>query len=129
MTMWRRLLNNINNNFEQALAGASIIAIGASLLFDRNYFFWPPEWTLFMNDKRLDLVILCLGLLIIIDSMFEKKHRGWRMFLLIVGMWTMWFLIAIQLAHAIGAGEFRMAHTVIGDAVISILCYRCICQS
>lgn len=40
------------------------------------------------------------------------------MFLIIVGMWTMWFLIAIQLLHAIGASEFKMAHTVIGDAVM-----------
>ena len=51
------------------------------------------------------------------------------MFLIIVGMWTMWFLITIQLLHAIGVSEFRMALTVIGNVEISILCYRYICQS
>ena len=129
MTMWHRLLSNINDNHDQTLAGAAIAAIGTALLCDRNYFFWPPEWTLFMNDKRLDLAIILLGLLITVDSMLIKRHRGWRMFILIVGAWTMWCLIGIQLGHAIGAGEFRMDLTVIGEAVISILCLYGIYQS
>ena len=129
MTMWHRLLSNLNENHDQTLAGAAIAAIGTALLRDRNYFFWPPEWTVFMNDKRLDLAIIILGLLITVDSMLIKKHRKWRMFILIVGAWTMWCLICIQLGHAISAGEFRMDLTVIGEALISILCLYGIYQS
>ena len=129
MTMWRRLLSNINENHDQTIAGIAIATIGTALFRDRNYFFWPPEWTLFMNDKRLDLAIIVLGLLIFGDSLLIKKHRGWRMFILIVGAWTMWCLIGIQLGHAFGAGEFRMDLTVIGETVISILCLCGIYQS
>ena len=129
MTMWHRLLSNINENHDQTIAGGTILAIGITLLLDRNYFFWPPEWTLFMNDKRLDLAIILLGLLITIDSMLKKRHRGWRMFILILGAWTLWFLIGLQLGHAFGVGEFRMDVTVIVETAISILCLYCIYQS
>ena len=129
MTMWHRLLSNINENHDQTIAGGTILAIGITLLLDRNYFYWPPEWTLFMNDKKLDLAIILLGLLITVDSMFKKRHRGWRMFILILGAWTLWFLIGLQLGHAIGVGEFRMDITVIVETAISILCLYSIYQS
>lgn len=129
MTMWRRLLNNINENHDQTIAGGTILAIGIALLRDRNYFYWPPEWTLFMNDKKLDLAIILLGLLITVDSMFRKKRRVWRMFILILGAWSLWFLIGLQLEHAFGAGESRMDVTVIVETAISILCLYCIYQS
>ena len=127
--MWRRLLSNINENHDQTIVGGTILAIGIALLRDRNYFYWPPEWTLFMNDKRLDLAIILLGLLITVDSMFKKRHRGWRMFILILGAWTLWFLIGLQLGHAIGVGEFRMDITVIVETAISLLCLYSIYQS
>ena len=127
--MLRRLLSNLNENHDQTIAGGTILAIGIALLRDRNYFYWPPEWTLFMNDKRLDLAIILLGLLITIDSMLKKRHRGWRMFILILGAWTLWFLIGLQLGHAFGVGEFRMDVTVIVETAISILCLYCIYQS
>lgn len=129
MTMWRRLLSNINENHDQTIAGGTILAIGIALLRDRNYFYWPPEWTLFMNDKKLDLAIILLGLLITVDSTLKKRHRGWRMFILILGAWTLWFLIGLQLGHAFGVGEFRMEVTVIVETAISILCLYCIYQS
>lgn len=122
-------MHNLNENHDQTLAGGTILAIGIALLRDRNYFYWPPEWTLFMNDKRLDLAIILLGLLITVDSMFKKRHRGWRMFILILGAWTLWFLIGLQLGHAFGVGEFRMEITVIVETAISLLCLYSIYQS
>lgn len=123
--MWRKL----NDNFEQLLAGVSIVVIGLALLVDRNYFFWPPAWASAMNDQRLDLGVIFLGLLIVINAVKNTKKRGWRLTLLLLGTWLMWILALIQLGHACYAGEFRMAHTIIGDVVISLICLHCLYES
>ncbi|RHW48706.1 hypothetical protein [Lactobacillus bombicola] len=123
--MWRKL----NDNFEQLLAGVSIVVIGLALLVDRNYFFWPPAWASAMNDQRLDLGVIFLGLLIVINAVKNTKKRGWRLTLLLLGTWLMWILALIQLGHAFYAGEFRMAHTIIGDVVVSLICLHCLYES
>ena len=127
--MLRRLLARINNNFDQITAGASIIAIGASLLLDRKYFFWPPELVRPMNDQRLDVCIIVLGILICINAFYENYNRAWRMTILVAGLWLMWILALIQLGHAYYAGQVRMAHTIIGDIVVSILLLHVIYES
>lgn len=40
------------------------------------------------------------------------------MFILILGAWTLWFLIGLQMGHAIGVGEFRMNVTAILETAI-----------
>lgn len=127
--MLRRILARINNNFDQVLAGVSIIAIGASLLLDRKYFFWPPELIRPMNDQRLDVCIIALGLLIFVNAFIDQYNRAWRMTILVAGLWLMWILALIQLGHAYYAGQIRMAHTIIGDIVVSILCLHSIYES
>lgn len=127
--MLRRILTNLSNNFDQVLAGMSIIAIGISLLLDRKYFFWPPELVKPMNDQRLDLFIIILGLLIVINATKLEYNRTWRMTILVAGLWLMWILALIQIGHAYYAGQVRMAHTIIGDIVVSILCLHSIYES
>lgn len=127
--MLRRILARINNNFDQILAGASIIAIGTSLLLDRKYFFWPPELVRPMNDQRLDVCIMVLGILICLNAFSENYNRAWRMTILVAGLWLMWILALIQLGHAYYAGQVRMAHTIIGDIVVSILLLHVIYES
>lgn len=72
----------------------------------------------FYKRQKLDLAIILLGPLITVDSMFRKKHRVWRMFILILGAWTLWFLIGLQMGHAIGVVEFRMNVTAILETAI-----------
>ena len=124
MTMWHRLLSNINENFEQTLAGASIIAIGASLWLDRDYFFWPPELTATMNDQRLDITISVLGLALILMAITDNKSKAWQHIFLILCGSVVCMLGCTQLWHAFLAGQMRMAHTVIGDVIIFILIIR-----
>ena len=122
--MLRRLCHNIDSNFEQFLAGASIIAIGASLWLDRDYFFWPPELTATMNDQRLDITISVLGLALILMAITDNKSKAWqRIFLILCGS-VVCMLGCTQLWHAFLADQMRMAHTVIGDVIIFILIIR-----
>jgi len=118
--MLRRLCHNIDNNFVQFVIGASIIAIGASLWLDRNYFFWPPELTKAMNDQRLDLIIIFLGLGLLVMAMTGNRNRAWQQIFLILSGSVIFMLACTQVWHAYLAHEFRMGHTVIGDVVIFI---------
>ena len=124
MLMLRRLLSNINDNFEQSLAGLSIALIGASLWLDRNYFFWPPELTSTMNDQRLDITILILGIGLLISALIDNKSKFWQHLLLILCGAAIFMLALTQLWHAFLGGQMRMAHTVIGDFVIFCLIVR-----
>lgn len=122
--MLRRMLNNVSNNFEQALASVAVIAIGISLLIDRDYFFWPPELTSTMNDQRIDMVILLLGSCLLISALIGNKSKFWQHALLILCGAVIFTLALTQLWHAFLGGQMRMAHTVIGDFVIFILIIR-----
>ena len=122
--MLRRMLNNISNNFEQALASVAVIAIGASLWIDRNYFFWPPELTSTMNDQRIDITILILGIGLLISALIDNKSKFWQHLLLILCGAAIFMLALTQLWHAFLGGQMRMAHPVIGDFVIFCLIVR-----
>lgn len=122
--MWTKLLKNIDYNFEQILASLSIIAIGASLWIDRDYFFWPPELTSTMNDQRIDIVILLLGFCLLVSAVTGNKSKFWQHLLLILCGAAIFMLALTQLWHAFLGGQMRMAHTVIGDFVIFCLIVR-----
>ena len=124
MLMLRRMFNNFSYNFEQALASVAVIAIGASLWIDRNYFFWPPELTSTMNDQRIDIVILLLGFCLLISALTGNKSKFWQHLLLILCGAAIFMLALTQLWHAFLGGQMRMAHTVIGDFVIFCLIVR-----
>ena len=122
--MLRQMLDNVSNNFEQALASVAVIAIGASLWIDRDYFFWPPELTSTMNDQRIDIVILLSGICLLISALTNNKSKLWQHALLILCGAVIFTLALTQLWHAFLGGQMRMAHTVIGDFVIFCLIVR-----
>lgn len=122
--MLRRILININDNFEQSLAGIAIIAISISLWLDRNYFFWPPELTSTMNDERVDIFILILGLGLLISALFDNPNKVIEIILFLSCGAVVFVLALTQLCHGFLAGQIRMAHTVIGDLIIFILIVR-----
>lgn len=122
--MLHKLMHNANNNFDQLLAGTAIIAIGVSLFLDRNYFFWPPELTREMNDQRLDLFIIILGIGLFILAITDNISKAWQDTLLISCGAVIFMLACTQLLHAFLANQMRMAHTVIGDFMIFALIVR-----
>lgn len=122
--MLHRLCHNIDNNFEQFLAGAGIIAIGVSLWIDRKYFFWPPELTQAMNDQRLDLIITILGFGLLVMAITGNRSKAWEQIFLILCGSVICMLAFTQIWHANLAGQTQMAHSVIGDVLIFILIIR-----
>lgn len=117
----KQYLINLKNNDLQVIVALAIMAIGGSLWYDRRYFFWPPHFQNTLNDWRIGIVILVVGACLLIATMFDPENTSLIRKLLIICGGIVLGLASLQLGHIIFTPEFRMGHTVIGDAVIFLL--------
>lgn len=106
------------------LVGFDLITTGLVLLFNRHYFFWPPQpeiITAILNDSIVGFVGICLGLGMMAWAVAKNKsaavdHR-------IITLSTAYYTIIsmTELAHAFfGRGGFQgyMAMDAISDVVM-----------
>lgn len=116
-----KILQLINSKFDQFLAGLSVAVIGIFLLVDRQYFFYPPEWSSLMNDMRLDVIVLVAGIGMVVCGLMKNRIRWLTVIFFVLAGAAVLALASIQLMHVLYAGQFRMAHTIIGDVIIFAL--------
>ena len=114
MTMWRRLLKNIDYNFYQLLIGLSIVSMGLFLWVDKNYFSWPPELRPMMNSEYADLFFVILGIMLLMFSITLTVAGGATLLLLIEQLWQVLF-----------AKNMDMTIAVIFDIFLFVLIIRC----
>ena len=130
MTMWHRLLNNIDYNFNQLLIGLSIVSMGLFLWLDKNYFSWPPELRPMMNSEYADLFFIFLGIMLLFfavtnkDIRVSKKWTVKDITLTVAGGATILLLIE-QLWQVLFAKNMDMAIAVIFDVFLFVLIIRC----
>ena len=130
MTMWRRLLKNIDYNFYQLLIGLSIVSMGLFLWVDKNYFSWPPELRPMMNSEYADLFFVILGIMLLMFSITNKDIRiskKWTVkdiTLTVAGGATLLLLIE-QLWQVLFAKNMDMTIAVIFDIFLFVLIIRC----
>lgn len=130
MTMWRRLLKNIDYNFNQVLIGLSIVSMGLFLWLDKNYFSWPPELRPMMNSEYADLFFIFLGVMLLLfaitnkDIRISKKLTVKDIILTVAGGATLLLLIE-QLWQVLFAKNMDMTIAVIFDVFLFILIFRC----
>ena len=130
MTMWRRLLKNIDYNFYQLLIGLSIVSMGLFLWVDKNYFSWPPELRPMMNSEYADLFFVILGIMLLMFSITNKDIRiskKWTVkdiTLTVAGGATLLLLIE-QLWQVLFAKNMDMTIAVICDIFLFVLISRC----
>ena len=117
----KRYLANLKNNDLQAMVGATVAVIGLSLWIDRHYFFWPPAWQNQLNDEGLDVIFMAVGLALVFVTAAGSKDKTAARWLLVACAAISAVLFAAQVCHGIFAGEPRMAHTAIGDALLFLL--------
>lgn len=43
---------------------------GVDLLTNEHYFFWPPQFVSLMNDDRIDVIVIIVGVGLILYAMF-----------------------------------------------------------
>ncbi len=71
MTKLKRYLVNLKLNDLQVIIAITMIAIGGSLWYDRHYFFWPPNLQSALNDWRIDIFILLVGIVLFFATAFR----------------------------------------------------------
>lgn len=134
MTMWRRLLKNIDYNFNQVLIGLSIVSMGLFLWLDKNYFSWPPELRPMMNSKYSDIIFMFLGAMLLSLAIANKEIRIYKKWtlkgitLIISGGATLVLLIE-QLLQVFFAKNIEMTIAVIFDIFLFALIFRCALDS
>lgn len=129
MTMWRRMLRNIDYNFNQVIIGLSIISISLFLWLDKNYFTWPPELRPIMNSKYFDIIYMLLGIILLflaISNREIKIYKKWTLkgiMLIFTGGATLVLLIE-QLSQVFFAQNIEMTIAVIFDIFLFALIFR-----
>ncbi|MCZ3664929.1 hypothetical protein L2722_00060 [Lactobacillus gasseri] len=117
----KQCLLNLKLNNLQVIVALAMMAIGGSLWYDRHYFFWPPNLQSALNDWRIDIFILLVGILLLSVTAFKPEDTLLIRTLLVVCGGIVLGLAGLQLGHIIFTSEFRMGHTVIGDVVLFLL--------
>lgn len=132
--MLKRLVENVNQYFDQALTGLAIIATGIFLLIDKNYFSWPPDFKPVMNSDYADLFFILLGIVLLIfvvigDINENEEVLKIRKFFIVVSGGAVSFLFVEQLCQVLFAHNFEMTIAVIFDVFLFILIVRCAYKS
>lgn len=118
----KRLLANLRRNFQYALVGLAMVGNGATLFVDRNYFFWPPQYSDLMNDQRIDMLMCFTGIALMLLAMrdFLKLKHSEMLTGLLLGLsaFLVMSMIIVEITHTVGAGEFRMSKTAVDDIIL-----------
>ena len=121
MTKLKPYLLNLRINNLQVIIALAMMAIGGSLWYDRHYFFWPPNLHGALNDWRIDIFILLVGIMLLVSTALRPDDTVLIRTLLVICGGIVLGLAFLQLGHIIFTSEFRMGHTVIGDVVLFLL--------
>ena len=120
----KALLVNLRRNFQYVLVGLAMIGNGTTLFVDRNYFYWPPQYSDLMNDQRIDMLMCLTGIALVILAMrnFHKIKHSEMLTGLLLGLsaFLVMSMIIVEITHTVGAGEFRMSKTAVDDIILLI---------
>lgn len=125
MTMWHRLLKNIDYNFNQVLIGLSIVSMGLFLLLDKNYFSWPPELRPMMNSELSDLAFIAIGVVMLFCGLSNNRNKVVRNIDYIAAGGATILLLIEQLWQVLFAKNMAMFIAVIFDVFLFVLIIRC----
>ena len=108
-------------NLVQLVLSIWVIAIGTFLLGDQHYFFWPPTFKNFENDMRIDALIISVGLVLFLCTIFCVENK-WIIAILfsLVGAISL-CLAALSFMHAWFAGFLPMGLNVVGSLMLFTL--------
>ena len=102
----------------QTLISIWITGIGLFLFSDQHYFFWPPDWSNIENDIRIDTVIVLVGLLLFLCTIFGVKNRKVIATLLVFCGAISLSMATLSLLHVIMSSYWVMGLNVIGELIL-----------
>lgn len=114
-------MNKFLRFHDQIIAGIAVAMIGIFLIVNREYFFWPPEWSSLLNNICIDVIIMVAGEGLVLSAYFNNRFKLFKNISFILSGAVVLALSVTQIVHIIYAGQSRMIYTVIGDLVIFAL--------
>lgn len=101
-------------NLVQFIISIWVTAIGIFLFGDNHYFFWPPTYKNVENDMRIDALIILIGLVLFLCTIFNVQNK-WIIAILfsLIGAVSL-CLATLSFMHAWFAGFLPMGLNVIG---------------
>lgn len=125
MHTFKRIINNIDHNFNQMVVGVVIIMMGLFLWADKNYFFWPPQLRPLMNSEWSDIIFIILGSCLLLMALTGNPSRKAQSILLIVSSAAVAMLLVEQAWHVLCVHKIEMTMAVILEALVLTLLIRC----
>lgn len=114
---WKRIRSDpleLVLNLVQLIISIWVMAIGTFLLGDNHYFFWPPTYRNIENDVKIDALIIAVGLVLFLCTIFCVENK-WVIAILfaLIGAISL-CLAALSFMHAWFAGFLPMGLNVVG---------------
>lgn len=103
----KRVLKNLKLNPLHFILGIMITAMGAVLMFNDTFFYWPPEWQWFFNNDLVDIVVILIGIGLIAFVLMGGKNQIINAVLLSASAVFLTVLTVLQIGHVMVIHDFN----------------------
>ncbi|MBU5980028.1 hypothetical protein EFP68_01250 [Lactobacillus helveticus] len=96
------------------------MAIAKGLIFyqERQFFYYPPQFSYLMNSPWFDLMIVAFGLVLVIYALIPYKNNALTGILLAVIASLIGLVTIIELEHYVFAGAIKLAQNIVSNLFI-----------
>lgn len=105
---------------QHSIFATALIAIGSSMLGERQPFVWPPYLMEIGNDHGFDMIFIILGVMMFAWIFSKEHHEEWDAINLGMASFFMTTLTLYQCLHWLHTG---MSNPWVQNAVITVLIY------
>lgn len=106
------MFGRIKNNLIYLLIG--LLAFGKGLIFfeERQFFFFPPQWTWLMNNAIFDSLMMLSGLALIIYTLIPYKSDRVLGIILALVAFCFVIIVGIEWEHVVFASQIKLKENI-----------------
>lgn len=116
--MMNTLRHSLKHNQLYLLIGLLAIARGLIFYQERQFFYYPPQFSWLMNSPWFDLTIVAFGLFLVIYVLIPYKNNALTGILLAVIASLIGLVAIIEIEHYIFAGAIKLAQNAVSNLFI-----------
>lgn len=116
--MWKDLKNRAKLNIVYILIGLLVFVKGWVFFRERNFFFFPPQWTWLMNNALFDGLMMATGLGLIILALVPYQNNKLLGILLSLIAAMLVIIICIEWEHVIFASQIKLEENIASNLFI-----------
>lgn len=116
--MWNDLFKRAKLNIPYIIIGLIVFAKGWIFFCERNFFFFPPQWTWLMNNVLFDGLMMLAGLGLVVFSLVPYKSNKLLGFLLGIIAAMLVIIICIEWEHVIFVNQIKLKENIASNLFI-----------